>query len=252
VSGLHVVESGPADGPLVALVHGSMDRADGFAKVARRLDADHRVLRYDRRGYARSLPAGPPYTAEQHGRDLVELLAGRPAVLVGHSFGGHPVLWAATHHPDLVRALVVFETPLPFLDWWPTTTAGASVYADATPPPAADAAERFLRRMLGDALWERLPARTRNQRRAEGEALVGELADVRRARPWDPDAIRVPAVVGRGGLGAEHHRRSTAWFVEHLPDARLVEIPDVGHGAHAGAPDAFTDLIRLALRLAHP
>jgi pimeloyl-ACP methyl ester carboxylesterase len=227
-----------------------MDRAAGFAKVARRLDDDHRVLRYDRRGYAESLPVGGPFTAERHGRDLLALLAGRPAVLVGHSYGGHPVLWVATHAPELVRAVVLFETPLPFLAWWPTSTAGAVVYGSDRTPPPEEAAEGFLRRMLGDAVWERLPERTRATRRAEGHALVGELGDARLGPSWDVDRVRVPVVVGRGGRGAEHHRRGTAWFVEHLPDARLVEIPDVGHAAHAAAPGPFSALVRLAADLA--
>ena len=40
------------------LVHGAMDRSGGMLRVRRVLQSSCRVLRYDRRGYARSLPAG--------------------------------------------------------------------------------------------------------------------------------------------------------------------------------------------------
>ncbi len=47
-------EMGAADAPLIALVHGAMDRSAAMVLLSRRLDDEYRVLRYDRRGYARS------------------------------------------------------------------------------------------------------------------------------------------------------------------------------------------------------
>ena len=46
-----------APGPLVVLVHGSLDRSASFARVVRRLDDVHTVV-YDRGGYHRSRQAG--------------------------------------------------------------------------------------------------------------------------------------------------------------------------------------------------
>ena len=63
VDGLATAVDGHEYMPLVVLVHGSMDRMAGLAKVARRLAPDHHVLRYDRRGYGHSVahpgPAAP-------------------------------------------------------------------------------------------------------------------------------------------------------------------------------------------------
>ena len=42
----------------IVFVHGAMDRSTSFAKVRNRL-GDHETVAYDRRGYARSLEAGP-------------------------------------------------------------------------------------------------------------------------------------------------------------------------------------------------
>lgn len=223
------------------LVHGSMDRAAGFARVARRLDR-YRVLRYDRRGYARSRPHPGPFGMDAQVDDLVGLLAGRRAVLVGHSYGGDIVLAAAARHPELVRAAAVFEPPLPWLDWWPDGTAGGRAVAVGDERGAGDAAEGFLRRMIGDDVWERLPAAMRADRRSEGVALVGELADLRSgAAPWRPSDITVPLVVGRGSLGMGHHRRATQWIAEQVPGTELVVLDGAPHGAHLSHSRAFAE-----------
>ena len=242
---LALVESGRDDGPLVAFVHGSMDRAAGFAKLARRLGDTHRVLRYDRRGYAGSMDAGPPFTIARHADDLVTLLAGRPAVVLGHSLGGNIALAAAERGGGVVRAVVSYESPFSWQPWWPPGTAGG-VALDGDPPAAA---ERFMRRMIGDALWERLPERTRAQRRAEGPALVGELDDLRSRPPWHPENITVPVVAAYGGRGAEHHKLGMRWLSETL-GCPLVEIPDAQHGAHTSHPDALAALVKQAFALA--
>ncbi|MGI9031478.1 MAG: alpha/beta fold hydrolase [Ilumatobacteraceae bacterium] len=123
-------------------MHGSLDRSAGLLKLSRRLDVDHRVVRYDRRGYGRSVEAGGPFTMEAHVGDLAAVLDGRPAVVFGHSYGGNVALALAQRQPAQVRAVGVYETPLSWLDWWPATTAGgdALASADGAPLDPADAA----------------------------------------------------------------------------------------------------------------
>jgi pimeloyl-ACP methyl ester carboxylesterase len=148
-------ESGPPAAPLVALVHGTMDRGSGMAFVARRLDDRFRVLRYDRRGYGRSLGLPGPMTVAQHVADLAALVAGRPVVVFGHSFGGNVALGLASRHPDLVRAVVVYESPMSWEPWWPQGSAGSlAVQAAAEGYDAGDTAETFMRALVGDRIWE--------------------------------------------------------------------------------------------------
>jgi pimeloyl-ACP methyl ester carboxylesterase len=229
-------EAGPAGARLVVLVHGTMDRSAGLLKLSRRLDPALRVLRYDRRGYGRSAPHPGPFGMEEQVADLVELLDGRPAVAFGHSYGGNVTLALADRHPDLVRAVGVYETPLSWLDWWPGTTAGADALATRGEP--ADAAERFMRRLIGDARWARLPEATRRARRAEGTAMVGELVDLRSHAPWQPARIGVPVVAIHGTLGAAHHAASTRHLADVLTDCKSVEIEGARHFGPNTHPDA--------------
>jgi pimeloyl-ACP methyl ester carboxylesterase len=251
VTDLFVDAAGSPDGATVVLVHGSMDRSSAWLKVVRRL-GDLRTVRYDRRGYAKSLDAFVTGrgTIAGHASDLLDVLdgagvdSGRPAALVGHSLGGNIALAAAARAPELVSAVVVFESPMSWETWWPGTTAGAAVLVEGDP---GDHAEAFLRRMLGAQLWERLPERTRLERRAEGRALVEELVDLRAHAPYDADAITVPVVCGYGTNGAEHHRHGCEVLAERL-GAHVMAIEGARHGAHTSHPDEFAALIRRAIQ----
>jgi len=243
---LHVVERA-GEGPLVVLVHGSLDRSAAFARVAAApgLEGRH-VVRYDRRGYGRSRrEADNRLNLRSNVDDVLAVLDGRPAVLVGHSFGGLVGLAAAVQRPDLVRAVGAFEAPLPWLAWWPADTAGGSAMAAAG--TAGDdpegAAEAFLRRMIGDARWEGLPEGTRADRRREGHALVAELASVRPSAPGEPPpldlgAVPVPVLAGRGTRSPAHLRRA-AEELAATTGCDLVSIDGADHGAHLTHPEAF-------------
>lgn len=235
--------TGPEGAPVVVLVHGSLDRAAGLSRLARRLDDDHRVLRLDRRGYGRSSAHPGPFTVADHVADLLAVVEDRvpglPMHLFGHSFGGNVVLAASTRLGDRVRSITVYESPLSWMPWWPGRSATA--FAESDP---ADAAEAFMRRLIGDARWERLPERTRAERRSEGPVLVGELTDLRRQAPWEADRIVAPVLAMAGSLGADHHRRAATHLAELLPDCHAIEID----GARHFGPNTHPDEVAASLR----
>ena len=248
--GLFVEEDGDEEAPVVAVVHGSMDRAAGMIRVARRLKGRSRVLRYDRRGYGRSAHEGP-FGMDAQVEDLLAVLRGRRAVLVGHSYGGNVVLATAARHPDLVAAAAIYETPLSWASWWPASSAGSRAVDE--PGTTAEAGERFMRRMIGDQRWDELPERVRRQRRAEGAALDGELGDLRVNPPWHPDDLHVPVVFGYGTRGAAHHQRAMAAAAEMVPGAQLVVLDDCGHDAPLRrAEQLVAELVEPALIAAGP
>jgi pimeloyl-ACP methyl ester carboxylesterase len=257
----HVPESTAAPETLVVLVHGSLDRSASFTRVLRRLDDLHTVV-YDRRGYNHSREALPLNDSlGGHVDDLLAVIDGRPAVVVGHSYGGDVALGATLRHGEATSILAVaaYEPPMPWLGFWPKSP----VASGPPPPPAtdadghdadghtdagADAAEQFFRRMVGDSAWDRLPEEAKAARRADGPALAAELRAIRLPEaPFDVAELNVPALFGRGELSSSRHRRSVAWLVEQTPGAELIEFPGANHGAHLTHPDAFAAMARLAL-----
>jgi pimeloyl-ACP methyl ester carboxylesterase len=250
VDGLAVYErAGEPDAVRIVFVHGSMDRAASFLKVQRRLEGVTAV-RYDRRGYGRSVEAGLAPDIDSQVADLRAVVGEEPAVVVGHSLGGVLALALAGQPPALVRAVVAFEAPMPWQPWWPSMSAGNQALTLAAEP--ADAAEAFMRAMIGDQLWERLPPSTRAERRAEGAALLRDLSSMRdrAVAPYSASAIHVPVIAGRGSTSAPHHRRAAEELTRLVAGATLVEIEGAGHGAHASHPDAFAQIVRDALTLA--
>ena len=227
-------------GPLVVLVHGAMDRSGGMLRVRRLLHRDHRVVRYDRRGYGRSKLAPPGTDFDEQVADLVEVLDGRPAVLGAHSFGGIVALAVAARYPSLVRAVVAYETPIMWAPWWRRTT------PDERPE---DAAEWFMRRMIGDAMWDRLPRSMREDRRAEGRALIAELRSVVPPAPvpFVASELTVPVLAAHGSRARSHHRRAATELAASAPLGSLHVVEGADHGIHLSDPAGFASLVRLAV-----
>lgn len=239
---IHREETGPEDAPVVVLIHGSLDRAAGMARLARQLQSRFRVVRYDRRGYGRSHPHDGPFTVGDQVEDLAGVLGGRRAVLVGHSYGGNVAIAASIAMPAQVSAVSVYETPLSWMPWYPGTTAGAASVA-AT---AEDAAEAFMKRLIGSEAWEALPKRTRDARRQEGPALQGELGALRLSAPWHVGDISVPLLCGHGSEGLDHHKKGMEWLADNAARGRLVRLDGAGHGAPNSDPVLFAEKLVLA------
>ena len=105
----HYRLEGPADGPVVVLVHGFSNGSyvwdDYFAPL---VAAGYRVLALDL--YGRGFSDRPPttYSAELFDRQLLALLdalsISQPVHLVGYSMGGAIVTGLTARHPDRVRS----------------------------------------------------------------------------------------------------------------------------------------------------
>ena len=120
---LHVRAAGPADGPLVVLLHGFPEFWYGWRhQIAPLVEAGYRVLAPDQRGYNRSdAPrAVAAYDLDLLVDDVCALIdaAGRDrATVVGHDWGAM-VGWHLAHaHPERLRRLAVLNVPHPRVFW---------------------------------------------------------------------------------------------------------------------------------------
>lgn len=250
MTGLHLrASTGGGGGPLVILVHGSMDRGAAFARVMAGL-TELDVCRYDRRGYGASPLEGEGLGLDGHVADLLAVAGGRACVVVGHSFGGVIALAAACRQPDVVTGVGAFEAPMQWQPWWPVDSAGSTAARQAE--QGADgrvAAEAFLRRVLGDDRFLALPGR--EQRLAEGKALVAEMLSVRHGPvPYDLATFPVPVLAGTGTASLPHMQRAAAVLAAEVPRGELFELEGADHGAHVRQPAAFAAFVRRAVALA--
>ena len=100
------------------------------------------------------------------------------------------------------------------------TDAGAARRPGVTGRRPGDEAERFFRRMVGDAAWDRLPDEARADRRADGPALVADLrGHARRRRPSTSTALGRAGGLrpGRARPARAHHRQTVAWLATTCP-----------------------------------
>jgi pimeloyl-ACP methyl ester carboxylesterase len=118
---LHVVESGPEDGPPVLLLHGFPEFWYGWRhQIGPLADAGFRVLAPDQRGYGASEKPGPvsAYALDTLANDVAGLIeaTGRPrAAVVGHDWGGIVAWWLAIRRPALIERLALLNAPHPIV-----------------------------------------------------------------------------------------------------------------------------------------
>jgi pimeloyl-ACP methyl ester carboxylesterase len=234
---LNVTESGTGEA-LVVLVHGVLDRGRSFSRVAELLSADCRLAWYDRRGYGASAGApGVPATIDAHIEDLLTVLDGRRAVVVGHSFGGVVAAGAAARAPAAVQAVVLYESVLGWAPQWDDRMLRQLLWG---PEPA----EAGLRLMLGER-YATISAEARARLLPQATAFIAEERSCRGAvPPYEVTGIAVPLVYGFGDgfpVGG-----MCEYLTAGVPDAEFVTIT-ADHNAHRTAPEAFAGLIRRGL-----
>jgi pimeloyl-ACP methyl ester carboxylesterase len=112
---MHYLVEGPANGPVVVLIHGLGGRAEDWRLLAPYLSkAGFRVYMPDLFGYGRSdKPADFSYSVRDEAAAVVafmDALGLKQADLGGWSMGGWIVQILASTHPERVRRLMLFDS----------------------------------------------------------------------------------------------------------------------------------------------
>jgi pimeloyl-ACP methyl ester carboxylesterase len=239
-SALHVVRAGT--GPRILWIHGTAgDHTVWALQFASALRDRFTLLAYDRREDAP--------TIEAHADDAAQLLAGAPdrAVVVGSSFGGVVALELARRHPALVAGAVLIEPPIGASD---TTLSPAAAFLDDFDRRAAEAggpaaAELFLRRVLGDAAYDRIP-------RSFQDAATSKFAEIRtdavalgayRPRYTELSRITAPVLLVGGERSPPIYLPTLEALQRALGRARLEIIASAGHMLQAEAARRFCQMV---------
>jgi len=234
---LHVVTAGA--GPRVVLVHGSAaDHATWTIQLASAsLRERFTLVAYDRR-------ATPGLTVEDHAADLAALIGDDPVVAVGSSFGAVVVL-EALRRGGAIRAAVLCEPPLPPSDDAPGVPDGflAELDALAAAEGGEAAAERFLRTVLGDAAYDRMPKAFQARSKALWPQIRSDSGALSayRVRYAELGAIATPVLLLGGDRSAPYFRPTLDALAAHLGDARRATLAGAGHMMHADAHRGFAE-----------
>ncbi len=239
------------------LVHGSAtDSSTWSIQLASPLREHFALWAYDRRGSGASPPLTEPPSIERHAADAAELA--RQALadggdrdskvwIVGSSFGAVVALELMRHHPELLHGAVLIEPPLAASDGQHPAGASFVEQLDGVATRFGDeaAAEKFLRTVLGDASFERIPRsfRARSlgqwpQIRADSQALADYAP-----RYAELTGVTVPALLLGGERSAAYFRPTLDALARTLPAARMELVKGAGHMLHAEAPRRLTELL---------
>lgn len=237
-SSLHVVRAGR--GPRVLFIHGSAaDHTTWSIQLASRLTQSFELIAYDRRTDATSV--------EEHAEDAASLLDGEPAILAGSSFGSVVAIELMRTRPALCRGAVLIEPPMAASD--ELAAASTSFLAEfdrrAAEQGGPAAGEFFLRFVLGDAVFERMPKAFQEraaskwvQIRADSGALIAY-----KPRYAELAQVAVPTLLLGGARSASYFRATLDALIAVLPHARLEVVENAGHMLHAEAARRYSELM---------
>jgi pimeloyl-ACP methyl ester carboxylesterase len=111
----YVDHGGPADGPLLVMVHGLGGSLVNWAALAPLLTPTCRVLALDLVGFGHT-KAGTHSTSVTANQLMLQRfiseVAGAPAIVVGNSMGAMVTILQAARHPETVAAAVLLDPPL--------------------------------------------------------------------------------------------------------------------------------------------
>lgn len=257
--GLHLVESGRADRPLLLCLHGIGSSSRSFEQLAEDLAADVRVVRWDAPGYAKSEDAeqapgidGYADVAAELIRRLTEGQEDGRAHVLGVSWGGVIALKLAARHPDLVASLTVADSSLGS----GADPERAEAMRGRAGLLAAQGPEEFARTRGPRLVSEHAPAElvervTRTM--AESVRLPGyahsTAAMAEADLTGDLPRIHAPALVLSGELDTVTGPEDSQRIAGGLRRVASVVVAGAGHLANQERPDAFHAWVRAHLHV---
>jgi pimeloyl-ACP methyl ester carboxylesterase len=235
------------EGPPLFLLHATLSSSRQLRALAARLGERHTVVSVDRRGSGRSTHDGPvePIDVAVHVADLVEVAERedleRPAV-VGHSYGGCLALELAAGHPELVRAVLVYEPPYAAVASAEVQAGIAEVgrrtLAARDEGKLEEAALTFMEAVSGAAAVAALgpAARARIGRAGQGAVADATLSGM------DPDGlarIDCPVRIVTGAASQPVYVEIAQGLVDRIDGAEHVQLDGLDHMAPVLRPDVI-------------
>lgn len=106
---------GPNNGEPILLLHGNMGRWQSFLPIISDFESHRHIFALDLRGHGKSSHAPGTYTLQNHMMDVTAFIReriGSPVTVFGQSLGGMIGLMAAARYPELIKRMIVADSPL--------------------------------------------------------------------------------------------------------------------------------------------
>lgn len=245
---LHVRDEGPRDAPAVIMLHGFGASLYTWEPWAQALSRTHRVVSLDLPGSGLSPPDPEDDYTDTRVLALLTALMDQKGIerasLIGNSIGGRIAWRMAAAHPDRVDRLVLIA---------PDGFASPGFEYDTAPdvPMMMEAMRYALPRSMlrsnlaqsyGDPsrLSDATVDRYYDLMLAPG-SRAALLERMRQTVLTDPvpvlETISAPVLLVWGEKDALIPVANAQDYLDHLPDARLVTFPGLGHVPHEEAPE---------------
>lgn len=235
-------DAGTGDPPWV-FIHGwACDRsfwAPQFADLSR----DHRCLAIDMRGRGETAPI-PPFDTTTQADDVarvMQALGVRDAIVAGHSLGGLVALLLNDRHPDLVRGIVLGDSPLTAASGGGFAQTVRLIREAGSMAPAEPVVERFFVEGTPEAVKEKVrrtmlgcPVDVGAGMLHDAEVFTRRMGDLLRKADEKP----FMAIWAARPLGNPERLREATRFLRQEP------MGDAGHFFQLEQPDVTNALLR--------
>lgn len=234
------LEAGRADAPLIVLAHGFTGIKESWLPLMADLRRDYRVIAPDLAGWnASSRQPDADYGIAAQAERLaafIEALDARPALLVGHSMGGHIAALVAARHPQHVQRLaLVSASGVPFEanDFGRAVLDGAHPFAVEdratldrylglvfTDPPFVPwpVDRAFIAKRIADRGFELdVLARQRSGEAFAVQPLLGDIAAPTLLLWCDDDRVIDPSAAAAYAAGLHESRTAMLAGCGHMP-----------------------------------
>ncbi len=238
--GVNIYYEDNGSGPAVLLSHGYSATTRMWAGQVEALKGHYRVITWDMRGHGQSdSPDDPKAYSEQATVDdmaaILKHLGIDKAVIGGLSLGGYMSLAFNVAHPDMVRALMLFDTGPGYKN---------PVGREGWNETARKRAEVFESKGL-DALGSSAEVRVAQHRSAQGlaHAARGMLAQFDSRVIESLLDINVPTLVLVGDKDTPF-LGGTDYMANKIPNSTRVVIENAGHASNIDQPEAFNAAVK--------
>lgn len=225
--------------PRVLLIHGSAaDKTTWSIQLAGPLRERFDLVAYDRTTFASVADAAV---------EAAGLVGDSPVLVVGSSFGGVVALELVRTRPDLSAGAILIEPPMRPSDDVPADALAFLAEFDrrAAEQGGPAAGEFFLRTVLGDAAFERMPKAFRERSAGKWEAIRADSQALLEYLPRYAELRQVttPILLLGGDRSAPYFRPTLEALQVALARARLEIVNGAGHMLHAEAHRRFAELL---------